>query len=254
MADIAEEWRPVVGYEGVYEVSDMGRMKSLERTCNTRSGGRKPIPEIIMKLNESRDYLSVVLCHADAGKTVGIVGNVHRLVAEAFIGPIPKGMHVRHLNGNPHDNRRTNLAIGTPQENAEDSIRHGVLKVGVEHSKTKLSNEEVMELRRMRAEGVAQAKVAEVFGISISSVHAINSGRTWSHLPILFVKGSRDFRSRARGSAHGNAILTDEKVVEVIAFIKRGNTALGAARKFGLSKSNAYGIANGTRWRHIPRE
>jgi hypothetical protein len=105
-----EIWRPARGYEGAYEVSDQGRVRSLPGDPSRgRRGGKI--------LKASGRYLAIDLFGTRKG--------VHVLVAEAFHGPRPIGYEVRHLNGNAHDNRASNLAWGTPAENAQDKRLHG---------------------------------------------------------------------------------------------------------------------------------
>lgn len=116
---MTEEWRPVVGWEGLYEVSNLGRVRSLGRTL---PNGRT-YPARIMKLTTSkRGYVKVALTRDGVGRHF----SVHRLVCTAFHGPpaIP-GSVVRHLDGDPGRNTPDNLAWGTQVENAQDRIRHG---------------------------------------------------------------------------------------------------------------------------------
>lgn len=108
-----EEWRPVPGYERTYEVSSLGRVRSLRRTT-TPGGIRK------LRLN-THGYVDVNLSQDNRVVT----HRVHKLVMLAFCGPRPDGHEVRHLNGDPTDNRRENLAYGTVSENRLDITRHG---------------------------------------------------------------------------------------------------------------------------------
>lgn len=103
-------WRPAPGYEGRYEVSDQGEVRSLV-------SGRPLTP-----YRDRGGYLRVGP-RSDRQKKRSIP--VHRLVLEAFIGPRPAGLVVRHLNGDRNDNSLPNLTYGTPAENAQDSLRHG---------------------------------------------------------------------------------------------------------------------------------
>ena len=114
-----ERWKSIPGLEGRYEVSDLGRVKSLQRIVSVGNNtGKVLVPERIRKLSPSpQGYPRVRLC----GKT----RLVHHLVLLAFVGPRPVGLEIRHLNGNRADSRLANLAYGTRSENQMDSIRHG---------------------------------------------------------------------------------------------------------------------------------
>lgn len=108
------DWLPIPGYEGRYEVSDQGEVRSLPR-YRSRGGILRPHPSL------PGGYPSVNLRKDGAGKTM----RVHALVMLAFVGPRPEGQVTRHLNGNPLDNRLENLTYGTPTENNLDTVRHG---------------------------------------------------------------------------------------------------------------------------------
>lgn len=108
-----EVWRPIPGYERTYQVSDLGRVRSLKRA--TTSGG-------IRKLRVNRHgYVDVNLSQGNSTRTF----TVHCLVMLAFVGERPDGYEIRHLNGEPTDNRLVNLAYGTATENRIDITRHG---------------------------------------------------------------------------------------------------------------------------------
>lgn len=120
---MAEQWRPVVGFEGYYEVSDQGGVRSLDRVVDR---GGSPMRRRGQPLSTSgvhpSGHLYVNLRMNGGGGT----HQVHRLVMAAFAGPCPDGMEVRHLNGDPTDNRLENLAYGTRSENIRDQVTHGV--------------------------------------------------------------------------------------------------------------------------------
>lgn len=120
-----EQWRPVVGFEGRYEISNHGRVRSLERVVNggpTPTSTRRVPARIRAVAVDKSGHLHLIL-HKDAKR---LQRTVHRLVAEAFIGPRPfPEAQIRHLNGIPTDNRVENLCYGTAQENAQDMLRHG---------------------------------------------------------------------------------------------------------------------------------
>lgn len=116
------QWLPVKGYEGSYEVSDQGDVRSIARTVNRSNGSPQKIQSRIRRTcTRKTGHLTVSL--SLNGKIVS--RDVHRLVMEAFVGPCPAGQEVRHLNGNAADNRLDNLAYGTRQQNVRDMMRHG---------------------------------------------------------------------------------------------------------------------------------
>lgn len=118
----SETWKPVYGFEGFYEVSDHGRIRSLDRVVQ-RSPHPQTIHGRVLKGSTAKSgHIQVRLKNAGKGKS----NYVHRIVYEAFIGPIPKGLEVRHMNGIPGDNRLVNLRIGTRREQRLDDIRNGV--------------------------------------------------------------------------------------------------------------------------------
>lgn len=114
----AERWLPVPGYEGLYEVSDRGQVRSFyKRTQMKKPGGILAL----IRSSHTRAYRGVTLC--GGGKRRRWL--VHVLVAAAFIGPKPEGTEIRHLDGNPHNNWVMNLAYGTHAENMQDVTGHG---------------------------------------------------------------------------------------------------------------------------------
>jgi len=115
MTKAIETWKPVVGHEAAYEVSDHGRVRSLERRVRlvTKQAGEttRRVPPRVLRAGPSRSgHLSVAI-----GKNNSRL--VHQLVLEAFVGPRPEGHEVLHLNHTPTDNCLYNLKYGTRSEN-----------------------------------------------------------------------------------------------------------------------------------------
>lgn len=115
-----EEWRPVPGLEGIYEVSNCGRVKSLSRR-DSRGHLRK---EKVLKL-DSQDSGHLVVGLYRPGSTRQKTYPIHRLVLEAFVGSCPEGMEGCHNDGNPTNNHVGNLRWDTRKENQKDKVRHG---------------------------------------------------------------------------------------------------------------------------------
>ncbi len=117
-----ELWKPVVGYEGLYEVSDAGRVRSVERMVRHNYGGMKRVPSRILKAGAGEaGHLHVGLWRDNK------MSNqlVHRLVATAFIGPPEQGMKACHNDGHPSNNRVENLRWDTQKGNLADRKIHG---------------------------------------------------------------------------------------------------------------------------------
>lgn len=118
-----EQWRPVVGYEALYEVSDAGRVRRTGAAIVTSNGQTRRYGPRFLKIQINKaGYAAVALSRNNVA--VKIV--VHQLVAEAFIGPRPRGMEVAHWDGRGANAHLGNLRYATPVENNGDKRRHGV--------------------------------------------------------------------------------------------------------------------------------
>lgn len=118
----AETWKPVVGFEGSYEVSDKGRVRSLDRTIVRSDGVLLPRKGKMLSLEIDRHGYPRAR-PSEGGKNKP--HPVHKLVLAAFVGPREEGMECRHLDGNPKNNYVANLAYGTASQNTLDQVRHG---------------------------------------------------------------------------------------------------------------------------------
>jgi hypothetical protein len=117
-----ESWRPVVGYEGLYEVSDQGTVRSLDRVVIRSDGRRRTCPGVQLKQAVRPDgHAQLNLSRCGRYRT----RRTHQLVIEAFVGPCPDGMEVCHNDGDPLNNHLGNLRYDTQSENARDVVRHG---------------------------------------------------------------------------------------------------------------------------------
>lgn len=142
MESVHEEWRAVPGYEGQYEASNLGRVRSLTRTVKASnqfrecSGVRKG--RVLSARKKRNGYLSVVLC--------GREKKVHRLVAAAFFGESSR--EVNHKDGDKENNRPENLEYATRGENVRHSYSEGLNtgNRGAKHGRSKLSDEQFAEL------------------------------------------------------------------------------------------------------------
>lgn len=175
-----EIWKPVIGYEGLYEVSNRGRVKSLNYL---RTGREK-----ILKERIHQGYNRVTLFKNGVGKEHA----VHRLVWNAFKGPIPKGLVINHLNEIKNDNRLCNLEICTSKENTN----YGTGKVRGAGNRTRyITLIEVENPSNILTISAKQAQ--ELFGYAspqgiLSTIYrATNNGRNYANF-----KGKNYYFSR----------------------------------------------------------
>ena len=169
-----EIWKDIKGYEGLYQASTMGRIRSMDRKV-IRSDGQirnfkskiiKPVKKI--KNNET---LFVSLSKNNRLKTY----TVHKLVMLAFKGERPDGMVICHKDGDTTNNNLNNLRYDTPLENNIDQFRHGI-------EKGKLSNDDVLKVRKMYKDGYKTKEISEFFNVGKWVVQRINSGENYSWL------------------------------------------------------------------------
>lgn len=174
-----EIWKPIPGYT-LYEVSNFGRVRSLDRVI-IQTDGRKRISagRILQGGRNARSgYALVILSEANRKKTV----NVHSLVMKAFVGPRPDGTEICHNDGNPRNNRLDNLRYDTRAANSADSERHGTRAKGERSGVATLTENQVREIRRLRKAGVKQRVLAAQFGVSGSHISAIANRKWWAWL------------------------------------------------------------------------
>jgi hypothetical protein len=118
---MTEEWRPVPGYEGYYEVSDLGRVRGLDRYVPVPTGRRFQRGGVLVPAVDGANRRSVRLCLDGVQAT----RRVYTLVLEAFVGPRPPKMAACHADGDSLNDRLSNLRWGTWSSNTKDTIRHG---------------------------------------------------------------------------------------------------------------------------------
>jgi hypothetical protein len=159
------DWRNIKGYEGHYQVSSAGQVRSLKR------GGRLMSPAVSRTgYHQVNLYLEGRVKHF----------YVHRLVAAAFIRPIPDGMEVNHKDGDKSNNDVKNLEIVTSEENLRHARETGLMPSGGERSPVaKLTEEEVGEIRGARGKGVRAGELADAYGVCERTIYGIWEGKTW---------------------------------------------------------------------------
>lgn len=161
-----EIWKPVTGYEGLYEVSNLGRVKSLRNN-------------IIMKdFLSNKGYKLIKLSKEKARKAYSI----HRLLAQAFISNKENKKYINHLNGIRNDNNINNLEWVTGRENNLHTSRIMKRNTGETHGSAKLKKKDILEIRIMLRNNIPHSIITEEYGIVSSTISYINQRKTWRHV------------------------------------------------------------------------
>lgn len=167
------EWRPVLGYEGIYEVSSVGDVKRLG------------VPDAIGRPRRERPIRPLV---GNVGyHTLSLGRNkhlrsarVHNLVADAFLGPRPAGMEVNHIDGDKLNNRVENLEYCSRTANQRHAVSLGLAPFGERHGMSKITAADVADIRRRASVGERPFQIAKLYPtISRGTVENIVARRTW---------------------------------------------------------------------------
>lgn len=169
-----EIWRPVSGYEGLYEVSNQGRVRSFHKSI------RNPEVPRILAPGNVRGYRQV--CLRKNGENAS--GLVHRLVALAFVGHPPTPDHqVNHKDFNKANNVPENLEWVTQAENNIYS-KDVIPRNRGEANHSKLTEKQVIEMRRRhRCDDISYAELGRIYGVSLQTCSAIIRRKKWRHVP-----------------------------------------------------------------------
>ena len=158
-----EQWLDVVEFEGLYEVSNHGQVRSV------KTGKLK---KITTDKKTNRPFLNIWK------KNKQSVIRIHKLVLEAFVGKKPDGMECCHNDGNPFNNHISNLRWDTPKNNHADKVKHGTTNRGERCGTAKLTLEQV---RAIRKDDRLQKIIAKEYEVQQSLISRIKNGVRWQH-------------------------------------------------------------------------
>lgn len=178
---MSEIWKDIKGFEGSYQVSNLGRVKSMERKIphNVHSGFRTIRERILKNQDNSNGYKFVVFGYK------GKINYIHRLVAKEFIINTENKHEVNHINGLKDDNRVENLEWCTHSENQKHALKTGLFKnvIGVNNHKSKLTEKEVLEIRKKYSPlKYTQKMLGKEYGVSRFVIRDIVNRITWKHI------------------------------------------------------------------------
>ena len=248
----AERWLPVVGFEGEYEVSDWGNVRSLDRII-VRSDGRR--------VAWKGRVLKPTLTHPSRKKNYWAVNlgrrpvTIAKIVLLAFSGPKPFPKAVaRHLNDEALDDRLVNLEWGTQKQNMEDMVRNGRHTPcrGERSGKAKLTDADVLAIRAEAARGRTITSLGEEFSISGHSISMIVTGRHWAHVGGEIRAPLAPGEVVARGEESGTAKLAESDVIAIREAYATGEVMQKTlALRYGVSKGCIAAIVHRRHWKHV---
>lgn len=172
-----EEWKDINGYNGAYQVSSAGRVRSL----NKNYGKKRDEPKILKPYKNNCGYLRVWLCKNGNGKNKFI----HRLVAEAFVANKDNKEIVNHLNGVKSDNNYDNLEWCTRSENQKHAFKIGIQESvkGSDQGSSKLTEDDVISIRNLYKTGLyTQAEIGKEYGVVHTVISRIVNRKIWKHI------------------------------------------------------------------------
>lgn len=168
-----EQWLPISGYEGRYAVSNFGNVMSMD----FKNTG---LPGILRaSLNKRLGYLSITLRSSNRQRT----WCVHQLVATAFLGQRPAGLHVNHKDGVKTNNLASNLEYVTASENQRHAYKSGLMsRKGESHNNAKLDDDKVREIFSRYAAGETQKSIGESMGVHQMAISLVLRRKRWAHV------------------------------------------------------------------------
>jgi len=241
-----EEWRPAPDFDR-YLVSDQGHC------ARVLTRGNRQQRRLLAGRIEGNGYVTFHLYGADGKQRHPLA---HRIVWQAFNGPIQKGIEVNHKNGIKFDNRLVNLELATRSEN----MLHGFRELGfsrnrikgTHHPKAKLWEEDVLKILELRRAGVRRYLVAEKFNVSPVAVRLIEKGQNWGHLTGLAKSEAPAFPSPpSRGSGNARAKLTEDDIAKIFAMSRDGLSQRAIAANCDITQQQVGRILLGKRWKHL---
>lgn len=173
---MSERWKAVVGFEGYYEVSDLGR---VYRHARVDPLGRTWVAGFLKQQLYKEGYKRVAL----RGPLRSKFASVHCLVLEAFIGARPAGHEGAHVDGDSTNNKLCNLAWKTPKDNCKDRLIHGTHVQGEAIGTSKLRARDVRRIRSLYASGdFKQVEIGHLFGVDQTQISSVVTRKSWQHV------------------------------------------------------------------------
>ena len=250
-----EYWTDIPGYEGYYQISNHGNVKSLDRVIKEKTGKTQALKGRVLKQRiNSGGYYSIGLGKNGSKAAFAI----HQLVAQAFLDNPDNKPTVNHLNGVKTDNNVSNLEWATYSENLSHAYSTGLRTsvsskaIGEKNYRRKLKPEQVVEIKRLLVEGnLTHKEIAKKYGVSRSTIGSINSNRYWSHITANNAKCFKKSTTKNSGSKNNFSKLDESLVLRIKLALNCGVAVKLLASQYGVASTTIYEIKRGATWQHV---
>lgn len=179
-----EVWKDIEEYEGIYKISNFGKVRSLDRIVSFPDGRKRKFKGINLKINISTQYPSIYLCDNTKIKKEWSF-DLHRILAQTFIPNPENKPEVNHKDGDKDNFNLDNLEWNTKSENRQHGYDIGLSSAikGEEHYTAKLNEVQVLEIRKLYSQGgYSYKKLADIYNVDFSNIYAIIKRKSWKHI------------------------------------------------------------------------
>jgi len=177
-----EVWKNVVDWEGLYQVSNLGRVKSLKRIVDGKNNTPRVLPEKIIRQSPITKHtlrVKFTMTYQGVSKTL----YTHRAVLEAFKGICPKGFEGSHIDGNPNNNSLDNLIWESHKDNIGRQIEHGTRNFGETNGSSKLKGHDVINIRKLhKSSDYSYADIGRIYNTTGTNISLIVRRKRWDHI------------------------------------------------------------------------
>lgn len=220
-------YKPIPNYDN-YLINENGTV------VNTNTG------KIIVSSLKHNGYMRIGLCKN--GKQTGHM--VHRLVMLVFVGPIPEGAQVNHIDGNKTNNSISNLEYVTPQQNMDHASKNLLLPIGARNCNAKLTDRDILDIRKL-SHSQNSCEIARRYDMNQATIYDIITGKTWKHVPMeqpppVYQKG------------RGKPTKITEDDVRIIRTLQGQLLQREIAQIYGITQSVVSLIWNRKAWPWVP--
>ncbi len=241
MIDTEKEiWENILNYEGFYQISNLGNVRSLDRfiTINNKLSFKKG--KIMVVSENNKEYKQISLSKNNKLKTF----KIHRLIALAFI-PNPNNYpYVNHIDGNKKNNNIINLEWCTAQMNIKHAYDMGLMNApkGKNSGASKLKDEDILNIFILNKEGLGHRKIAKIYNISRVAIKIVLQRKSWRHIeiPEMYLN-------------HINTTCTikNENIIEIFKLYKNDIKISDISKKYKVNRVTIESILNRITWKNV---